>query len=183
MAPHSSTLAWKIPWTEEPGRLQSMGSLRVGHDWATLLSLFTSQRLTRSLPSRKERSISNEGNRRTKDTDIKIGIVEKWSACIVFLKIKCSLDCWVQSSELWIQWTGWDQVFASIMSSQVMLILSVQRPHLVESPVLQRKIIWNPPPPPSMCVYERHAKACKIYTKRKFPEETRISSFPARNGG
>ena len=32
MAPHSSTLAWKIPWIEEPGRLQSMGSLRVGHD-------------------------------------------------------------------------------------------------------------------------------------------------------
>jgi len=32
MAPHSSTLAWKIPWTEEPGRLQYMGSLRVGHD-------------------------------------------------------------------------------------------------------------------------------------------------------
>ena len=32
MAPHSSTLVWKIPWTEEPGRLQSMGSLGVGHD-------------------------------------------------------------------------------------------------------------------------------------------------------
>ena len=32
MAPHSSTLAWKVPWTEEPGRLQSIGSLRVGHD-------------------------------------------------------------------------------------------------------------------------------------------------------
>ena len=42
MAPHSSTLAWKIPWTEEPGRLQSMGLLRVGHDWVTSLSLFTS---------------------------------------------------------------------------------------------------------------------------------------------
>ena len=41
MAPHSSTLAWKIPWMEEPGRLKSMGSLRVGHDWATSLSLFT----------------------------------------------------------------------------------------------------------------------------------------------
>ena len=41
MATHSSTLAWKIPWTEEPGRLQSMGSQRVGHDWATSLSLFT----------------------------------------------------------------------------------------------------------------------------------------------
>ena len=41
MAPHSSTLAWKIPWTEEPGGLQSMGSRRVGHNWATSLSLFT----------------------------------------------------------------------------------------------------------------------------------------------
>ena len=40
MAPYSSTLAWKVPWMEEPGGLQSMGSLRVGHDWATSLSLF-----------------------------------------------------------------------------------------------------------------------------------------------
>ena len=39
MAPHSSTLAWKIPWTEDPGGPQSMGSLRVGHDWATSMSL------------------------------------------------------------------------------------------------------------------------------------------------
>ena len=38
MAPHSSTLAWKIPWTEDPGRLQSMGLLRVGHDWVISLS-------------------------------------------------------------------------------------------------------------------------------------------------
>ena len=43
MATHSSTLAWKIPWTEECGRLQSMGSQRIGHDWATSL--------THSLPS------------------------------------------------------------------------------------------------------------------------------------
>ena len=41
MAPHSSTLAWKIPWMEEPSRLQSMGSLRVRHDWVISLSLFT----------------------------------------------------------------------------------------------------------------------------------------------
>ena len=41
MAPYSSTLVWKIPWMEEPGRLQSMGSPRVGHDWMTSLSLFT----------------------------------------------------------------------------------------------------------------------------------------------
>ena len=39
MAPHSSTLAWKIPWMDEPGRLQSMGSHRVGHNWVTSLSL------------------------------------------------------------------------------------------------------------------------------------------------
>ena len=36
MATHSSTLAWQIPWMEEPGRLQSMGSLRVGHNWSDL---------------------------------------------------------------------------------------------------------------------------------------------------
>ena len=41
MAPHSSTLAWKIPWMKEPGSLQSMGSLGVGHDCETSLSLFT----------------------------------------------------------------------------------------------------------------------------------------------
>ena len=41
MAPHSSTLAWEIPWMEDPGGLQSTGSRRVRHDWATSLSLFT----------------------------------------------------------------------------------------------------------------------------------------------
>ena len=41
MAPHASTLACKIPWMEEPGRLQSMGSQRVGHGLVTSLSLFT----------------------------------------------------------------------------------------------------------------------------------------------
>ena len=47
MAPHSSTLAWKIPWMEEPGRLQSMGSQRVGHNWTTSLSFFTFMRWRR----------------------------------------------------------------------------------------------------------------------------------------
>ena len=50
MAPHSSTPAWKIPWTEERGRLQSMGSLRVGHDWATSLSLSTFMHWRRKWP-------------------------------------------------------------------------------------------------------------------------------------
>ena len=48
MAIHSSTIAWKIPWTEEPGRLQSMGSQRVGLDWATSLSLSLSNAVTSS---------------------------------------------------------------------------------------------------------------------------------------
>ena len=42
MATHSSLLAWRIPWTEEPGGLQSAGSQRVGHDLATSLSFFLS---------------------------------------------------------------------------------------------------------------------------------------------
>ena len=50
MAPHSSTLAWKIPWMEEPGRLQSMGLRRVGHDWATSLSLVTFMHWRRKWP-------------------------------------------------------------------------------------------------------------------------------------
>ena len=48
MAPHSTTLAWKIPWMEEPGRLQSTESLRVRHDWATSLWLFTFMRWRRN---------------------------------------------------------------------------------------------------------------------------------------
>ena len=47
MATHSSTLAWKIPWMEEPDRLQSMGPWRVGHNWATWLPLFTFMRWRR----------------------------------------------------------------------------------------------------------------------------------------
>ena len=49
MASHSSTLAWKIPWMEEPSRLQSMGSLRVGHDGVTSLSLFTFHTLEKEM--------------------------------------------------------------------------------------------------------------------------------------
>ena len=48
MATHASTLAWKIPWTEKPGRLQSTGSQRVGHDWATSLSFLEEEMATHS---------------------------------------------------------------------------------------------------------------------------------------
>ena len=50
MAPHSNTLAWQIPWTEEPGGLPSMGSWRVRHDWATSLSRFTFMHWRRKWP-------------------------------------------------------------------------------------------------------------------------------------
>ena len=48
-ATHASILAWRIPWTEEPGRLQSMGSQRVGHDWATFTSLSLVRTSSRAL--------------------------------------------------------------------------------------------------------------------------------------
>ena len=70
MAPHSSTLAWKIPWMEEPGGLQSMGSLRVRHDRATSLSLFTFMHWRRKwqptpvfLPGESQRQESLVGRR------------------------------------------------------------------------------------------------------------------------
>ena len=55
MAIHSSTNAWKIPCTEEPGRLQSMGSQRVRHDWATSLSLFPPKLLLKQTIVKKVR--------------------------------------------------------------------------------------------------------------------------------
>ena len=44
MATHSSTLAWKIPWTEEPGRLQTIGLQKVGHDWSDLARMYTPEK-------------------------------------------------------------------------------------------------------------------------------------------
>ena len=60
MAPHSTTLAWKIPWMEEPGRLQSVESQRVGHDWATSLSLYTHKSRMSFNKSTKERKGTGE---------------------------------------------------------------------------------------------------------------------------
>ena len=60
MATHSSNLAWRIPWTEKPGRLQSMGSQRVGHDWATSLSLSFTQVRVPWIARRSNQSILKE---------------------------------------------------------------------------------------------------------------------------
>ena len=58
MATYSSFLAWRIPWTEEPGRLQSMGSQRAGHDWATFT--FTTKNILKNVVSALI-AMSNEG--------------------------------------------------------------------------------------------------------------------------
>ena len=79
MATHSSTLAWKIPWTEELSRLQSMGLQRVGHNWATSLSLFFCNRARpsfshhQSLPLRSLNKPSNRGQ-----TDERRATVPQW---------------------------------------------------------------------------------------------------------
>ena len=58
MAPHSSTLAWKIPWTEEPGRLQSMESHRVGHNWSNVAAAAAAllHKARKQIPSSCQRS-------------------------------------------------------------------------------------------------------------------------------
>ena len=58
MATHSSIVAWRIPWTEEPGRLQSMGSQRVRHDWVTSPSFFLSRFIIAFLPRNRHLLIS-----------------------------------------------------------------------------------------------------------------------------
>ena len=60
MATHSSTLAWKVPWTEEPGGLQPMGSQRVGHHWMSSLSLFMAH-MVKNLPAVQETWIPSLG--------------------------------------------------------------------------------------------------------------------------
>ena len=58
MATHYSTLAWKIPWTAEPGRLQSMGSHRVGHDWSNLVAAAAAD--SKSKKGQKEKRTQNK---------------------------------------------------------------------------------------------------------------------------
>ena len=64
MATHSSTLAWKIPWIEEPGRLQSMVSQRVGHNWATSVSVSVVENLGASQVALVVRNLPANGDLR-----------------------------------------------------------------------------------------------------------------------
>ena len=82
MATHSNTLAWKIPWTEEPGRLQSMGSQRVGHNWATSLCF-----LVKCAPEAAAhyRCWSYEKVKRLKNMQFGLGKIN----CLINHKVRC----------------------------------------------------------------------------------------------
>ena len=123
MAPHSSTLAWKIPWTEEPGGLQSMGSQRVRHDWETSLSLsscllrfpsfnppFTnSLSLLRSLT---EHCILHPGG--------SLPFLPQPCSLSVFFPLHGTLHCLSFFSPIWM----------FILSSNIHLSLNIPRPYI-----------------------------------------------------
>ena len=114
MAPHSSTLAWKIPWMEEPDGLQSMGSPRVGHSWATSLSLFTFMHWRRKwqptpvfLPGESQGWGSLVGCRLWGHTESDT-IEATWQQQQVSL---LQTSSWISSPQTWnlsIPWTGSD---------------------------------------------------------------------------
>ena len=121
MAPHSSTLAWKIPWTEEPGRLQSMGSLRVGHKWATSLSLFTFMHWRRKwqptpvfLPGESQGWGSLVGCRLWGCTRLKwVGSSSSSRASLVAQMVKNLPVVW----ETWVQSLGWEDPLEADMAT------------------------------------------------------------------
>ena len=107
MATHSSTLAWKIPWMEEPGRLQSMGLQRVGHDWATSLFFHCSLGLPRWLSGKESacqcrRSEFNPWVR-------KILWRRKWQPTQVYLPEKFHGQRSLEDYSLW-SWKQYDTI-------------------------------------------------------------------------
>ena len=126
MAPHSSTLAWQISWMEEPGRLQSMGSLRVGHDWAPSLSLFTFMHWRRKWQPTPVSCLENPrdggawwaavygvAQSRTRLSDsagrclVSLPLVNQPSPHSLFCPIQVTLRGPVTSISAWRTWGGW----------------------------------------------------------------------------
>ena len=141
MATHSSTLAWKIPWTEKPGRLQSMGSQRVGHDWATSLSLVTLSPLesgglsiVQTSNPRLQLSFS-EGQRRGKeDKKIQMGV----SSVMIF-------PIWGRSFPLCVCMSTYVCVMASLLES-LRLYSHSEKVMATHSSTLAWKIPWMEEP-------------------------------------
>ena len=122
MAPHSSTLAWKIPWAEEPGRLPSMGSWRVGHDWATSLSVFTfhfhalekematySSVLAWRIPGTGEPGgLPSMGSQRVRHDWSDLAVAVAWD------NIKCANLCITGSQKRKGDWKHWKKLWLKI---------------------------------------------------------------------
>ena len=88
MAVHSSTLAWRFPWTEKPGRLQSMGWQRVGHSWAT--NTFTSKEVIfklRYFLKIGDKSISVKGNSMCKASEAATNFMCSRSRCVRLVRL------------------------------------------------------------------------------------------------
>ena len=139
MAPHSSTLAWKIPWTEEPGGLQSMGSLRVGHDWVTSLSFFTFMHWRRKwqptpcscwrIPGMgKPGGLPSMGSHRVGHdwSDLAATAVFKWVEYLNINYLKVSFPKKLENTLLWEQsWGEIKKVIWMILKIRTMRLLSL----------------------------------------------------------
>ena len=113
MAPHSSTLAWKSPWMEEPGGLQSMGSLRVGHDWAISLSLFTFMHWRRKATWEAHTSANSQHLPCSFRISVSLGGVIQCLFCFVSLKLKN-----IYFFNFWLLW-----VFVAVLSLSLVVAL------------------------------------------------------------
>ena len=124
MATHSSVLAWRIPRTEEPGRLQPMGLLRVRHNWATSLSLFTFMHWRRNGNPLQYSCLDNSMSRGT------------WQAAV-----HEAAKSWIQSPNLSLP-TPYPLVTISLYSIKVTLFLSCRGVHLYLSFFLDSIYMW-----------------------------------------
>ena len=119
---HSRTIAWKIPWTEEPGRLHSIASQRVGHDWATSLSFFLSQLqgceyfLSQQQESRKSGSYSfiSAWCLEARKTDDQAALI--FSKLFILFKLDSNLKLPLMRKEPLLAFAQWDLVFHLISS-------------------------------------------------------------------
>ena len=115
MATHSSTLAWRIPWMEEPGRLQSMGLQRVRHNWVTSLSFFLSYTVCKSVTC-----IANTFN-----CHFSWLLLKSNGTMVVAQIVKCLSTMW----ETWVRSLGWED--------------SLEKEMAIHSSTLALKIPWT----------------------------------------
>ena len=152
MAIHSRTIAWKIPWTEEPGRLQSMGSQKIGHDWVTSLSLSLSE----------TRKIQYLLSLRNTVLCIDVSILSfKFWFCSLFLCLKYLLLLLLLSCCFWLFSTPWVAAFQASLSftiSQSMLkLMSIELVMPSNNFILCNPLLSLPSIFPSIRVFSRES--------------------------